>query len=87
MSLTKDDKKFVVGAIGDAVSSSEDRIKEHFDKRLEETFLKYRDSVMRGIDKMVAELEKTRESYTIVAGKYDEILERIEKIEKHIFPN
>ena len=58
-------------------------VEQKFEDKLEKTFRKYRDDTLKGLDKVMGELETIRQEQTIHNAQHDRIDERLDRLEEH----
>ena len=58
-------------------------VEQKFEDKLEGTFRKYRDDTLKGLDKIMGELQTFREEQTIHNAQHDRIDERLDRLEEH----
>lgn len=58
-------------------------IEERLDRKIDNSFQKYKDEVVTGLDQVMGELQTIREEFTMHQGQHEEINERLEQLETH----
>lgn len=59
-------------------------VEQKFEEKVESSFRRYRDDVLRGLDQVMGELQTTREEQTILNGQYADLRGRVEKLEEQV---
>lgn len=59
------------------------KVKQDFEDKVGEAFRKYRDDTLKGLSKVMEELEKNRQERIIQQHHHEELKERVKKLEAH----